>query len=90
MNADAIAGFGPRTLNMVLQAELAKLHECRNDLDYGFASGLCGYRHVSRGETIELVREIAMGNPLRAMKELMLAVDDFGCGKRPGDPFQGS
>jgi hypothetical protein len=60
MNADAIAGFGLRRLDTVLQARLAELPECRIDLEYGFVSGMCGYRRVSRGETIEYLREHAL------------------------------
>jgi len=60
MNGDAVAGFGPRTYNAELQEALDKLPECRNDLEYGFVSGTCGYRRLSRGETIESVRETAL------------------------------
>jgi hypothetical protein len=62
MTADAIAGFGSRAIDTVFQTKLAELPECRNDLEYGFVSGMCGYRRVSRGDTIESVRENAL-NP---------------------------
>jgi hypothetical protein len=60
MNADAVAVFGPRDVDIELQARLAALPECRNDLEYGFVSGMCGYKAVSRGETIQSWRMNAL------------------------------
>jgi hypothetical protein len=59
MNQDAVAGFGPRTLNPELQAGLERLSECRNDLKSAFVAGMCGYWRVSRGDTTDSVRESA-------------------------------
>lgn len=87
MNADAIAGFGPRTPNVELQAELAELPECRNGMEDGFVSGMCGYRHVSRGHTIEHVRENAVNpksNMFRRTRPLPGHRDVFGFGERAG------
>jgi hypothetical protein len=53
MDADAVAGFGPRDVDVELQGRLAALPECRNDLEYGFVSGMCGYMTVSRGESMQ-------------------------------------
>lgn len=60
MNSDAVAGFGPRTLNAELQAGLEKLPECRNDLEYRSVSGMCGYDRVPRGDTVASVRREAL------------------------------
>jgi hypothetical protein len=53
MDADSIAGFGPRDVDVESQGRLAALPECRNDLEYGFVSGMSGYKTVSRGETMQ-------------------------------------
>jgi hypothetical protein len=33
----------------VFGAEIAKLPECRNDHEFGYVSGMCGYRRISLG-----------------------------------------
>jgi hypothetical protein len=38
MDAEATAGFGPRTMKEELQEGLKFLPECHNDLEYGFVS----------------------------------------------------
>ena len=59
MNADQIAGYGERPSRPDFQDALAALPQCRNDLEHGFVSGMCGYRRVSRGETLQSWRETA-------------------------------
>lgn len=41
MNADVVAGFRPKRIIANLQAALDALPECRNDLEYSFASDMC-------------------------------------------------
>jgi hypothetical protein len=60
MDADAVAGFGPRDVDVELQGRLAALPECGNDLEYGFVSGMCGYKTVSRRETIRSWKRTAL------------------------------
>ncbi len=38
---------------------IADLPECRNDLEFGYVSGMCGYRRISQTHVVDM-----MGNPL--------------------------
>lgn len=43
-----------------LETEVSShLPECRNDLEFGFVSGMCGYRRISLQHNVDL-----MGNTL--------------------------
>jgi hypothetical protein len=77
MNAGEVAGCGPRLSRPELQAALAALPECRNDLEYGFVSGTCKRRRVSWGkmalmpevlETTAIVGEFQRERIERALK----------------------
>jgi hypothetical protein len=65
MIADAVAGFGPHDIDIELQGRLSAPPECRNDLEYSFVSGMCGYKTVPRGETMKSWRENALNPAFR-------------------------
>lgn len=39
--------------------DIANLPECRNDREFGYVSGMCGYRRISQRRNVSM-----MGNPL--------------------------
>jgi hypothetical protein len=35
--------------------EISKLSECRNDLEFGYVSGICGYRRITRSDHVDMM-----------------------------------
>jgi hypothetical protein len=55
MNNDEWAGDG--NLEELFGREIAELPECRNDREFGFMSGMCGYKRVSRIRHVSITGE---------------------------------
>jgi GNAT superfamily N-acetyltransferase len=55
MNQDELAGDGMHA--DVFEEDITKLPECRNDHEFGFVSGMCGYRRISQIRYVSMTGE---------------------------------
>jgi len=55
MNEDELAGDG--THAEIFADDITKLPECRNDHEFGFVSGMCGYRRISQIRYVSMMGE---------------------------------